>query len=496
MSDKCYAVVEIQKWKSHSEIANKNNHNFRVNPVDVLKPGKAGENEVMAEASDANTKERWLKLVGVLEETKKDFEAGKIKGGQVAFREAFIERAAKSGFSVSEQDAKEMIGLINEDVNLRAYYDNQYLKGSRTNFVKQFEDRLAKHGIKKVRKNGVMEIGVVMKVTGGFEKLPEGFDLDKWKSDSMKWLEDTFGKDNILSAVYHADEFSPHIQASIIPITEDGRLSAKDFLPDWSAYAKAQDTYYETVQQPGIHRGIRGGQPGFEDQRRAHNALVNAGEVRLPEPVAGESVKDYKVRAEEAHRQLGMKAHLEMQEAVRGHALEISQVEDTVDELKGQLKTAKEREKEAREKSKVLVSENKFYREQLQGSGVTSRELKDAAAVAAKMKEEYEGQLKEAKAREEKMMSKIKELQSANNQLTQVNKALGQKVENFSKMLVDGGISPTVVNNNLLINYISYAFEHGYPKTAETKQAMQAAYNFGKNLQERGHVLDHEDGTI
>ena len=307
--DKCYAVVEFQKWKSHSEIANKNNHNFRVNPVDVLKPEKAGENEIMLSAEDANTKERWLKLVDIIEDTMKKSRESSPPLNPVKLREQIIQNANKAGYSMDDKTAKEMLSLIAEGVNLKQYYDNQYLRGERTNFVQQFEDRLAKHGIKKVRKNGVMEIGVVMKVTKGFENLPEGFDLEKWKADSMKWLEEKFGKENILSAVYHADEFSPHIQASIIPITEDGRLSAKDFLPDWTAYSEAQDTYYNAVKQDGIYRGVRGGQPGFEDQRRAHNALVNAGEVRLPEPYAGESVKEYKQRAEEAHKQLGMQSH-------------------------------------------------------------------------------------------------------------------------------------------------------------------------------------------
>lgn len=487
--DKCYAVVEFQKWKSHSEIANKNNHNFRVNPVDVLKPEKAGENEIMLSAEDANTKERWLKLVDIIEDTMKKSRESSPPLNPVKLREQIIQNANKAGYSMDDKTAKEMLSLIAEGVNLKQYYDNQYLRGERTNFVQQFEDRLAKHGIKKVRKNGVMEIGVVMKVTKGFENLPEGFDLEKWKADSMKWLEEKFGKENILSAVYHADEFSPHIQASIIPITEDGRLSAKDFLPDWTAYSEAQDTYYNAVKQDGIYRGVRGGQPGFEDQRRAHNALVNAGEVRLPEPYAGESVKEYKQRAEEAHKQLGMQSHLKIKEAERCHIVEMTELENEADELRDEIKKLRKERDQAKAKTHSLTRENKFYREQLQGGGVTDRELKDSASVAVKVQSEYEDKLKKAEQRVTKMYDKILELQKSNGEMA-------KKLSLYDKIIVDGGLSQAALNNNMLLNYISYALANGYPRAEETKKEMQAAYNFGRNAQERGKVIDHTDDSI
>ena len=68
--NKCYTVVEFDKWKSHSEIVNKNNHNFRVNPVDVLNPAAAIDNEVIKD-SNSHVKERWINLVKILEDEMK-----------------------------------------------------------------------------------------------------------------------------------------------------------------------------------------------------------------------------------------------------------------------------------------------------------------------------------------------------------------------------------------------------------------------------------------
>lgn len=45
----------------------------------------------------------------------------------------------------------------------------------------------------------------------------------------IEWHKHRFGKENIQLAVIHFDETTPHLHLDITPITQDGRLSAKDF---------------------------------------------------------------------------------------------------------------------------------------------------------------------------------------------------------------------------------------------------------------------------
>ncbi|WP_308397502.1 MobV family relaxase [Prevotella sp.] len=40
--------------------------------------------------------------------------------------------------------------------------------------------------------------------------------LDDWCNDSLKWLQDTFGKENVVSVVLHMDEHTPHLHASLM----------------------------------------------------------------------------------------------------------------------------------------------------------------------------------------------------------------------------------------------------------------------------------------
>ena len=52
--------------------------------------------------------------------------------------------------------------------------------------------------------------------------------IDRWAKDIYDFCSREFGEENIVSFIVHLDELNPHAHAVIVPITKDGRLSAKD----------------------------------------------------------------------------------------------------------------------------------------------------------------------------------------------------------------------------------------------------------------------------
>ena len=104
--------------------------------------------------------------------------------------------------------------------------------------------------------------------------------LDDWCRDSMDWLYRTFGRENVVSAVLHMDEHTPHIHATLVPIVtgerrkagqkkpkEEGRtyrkkanavrLCADDVLNRTKLIAY-HDDYARVMVKYGLQRGIRG----------------------------------------------------------------------------------------------------------------------------------------------------------------------------------------------------------------------------------------------
>lgn len=103
--------------------------------------------------------------------------------------------------------------------------------------------------------------------------------LDAWREATMQWLERTYG-DRLIDARLHLDEATPHIQAVVVPLTDDGRLSARDVFNGRKAHRDLQTSYAAAVAHLGIERGIEGSQA---QHQRVKNVYGSMGEPD-PEP--------------------------------------------------------------------------------------------------------------------------------------------------------------------------------------------------------------------
>ena len=65
------------------------------------------------------------------------------------------------------------------------------------------------------------------------------------------------GKENIVSAVVHMDEKTPHLHLVFVPLTEDNRLCAKEIIGNRANLTKWQDDFhaYMVEKYPDLERG-------------------------------------------------------------------------------------------------------------------------------------------------------------------------------------------------------------------------------------------------
>src|SRR3712207_3253971 len=95
----------------------------------------------------------------------------------------------------------------------------------------------------------------------------------------MDWLRSTFGADNVVAATLHADEDTPHIHATVVPIVTGERRKAKEEAENGKRKYKTkknkvrlcaddvltpkkleqyQTDYAKRVQRFGLERGVHG----------------------------------------------------------------------------------------------------------------------------------------------------------------------------------------------------------------------------------------------
>ncbi|ENN89887.1 Mob (plasmid) [Bartonella schoenbuchensis m07a] len=108
----------------------------------------------------------------------------------------------------------------------------------------------------KRRKDAVIAVEYVMTASPQWWGDASTEQQQDFFNKSREWLAKKYGEQNILVATVHNDETSPHLSAFVVPITPDGRLSAKEFIGNRSKMSNDQTTFAKAVEHLGLQRGI------------------------------------------------------------------------------------------------------------------------------------------------------------------------------------------------------------------------------------------------
>lgn len=160
----------------------------------------------------------------------------------------------------------------NPDIDFRKSAENYHI-GEYDNaltYNQRAEKRLADgyKGKKAVRKDAVKLVEVLFTSDKAFfESQPDNGKA--YFEDCLKWASERFGEENIIADAVHLDEATPHMHLDFVPLTEDGRLSAKEVLGDKQKLQELQDDFYEKVSKKyGLARGQRANLNAGESGRK------------------------------------------------------------------------------------------------------------------------------------------------------------------------------------------------------------------------------------
>ena len=166
-----------------------------------------------------------------------------------------------------------------------------------TNRTEAIAHRIATSGIyRKVADNQVKALRFIL--SGSHEdmlQLESDGRLEEWCNSTMQWLYTTFGKANVVAATLHADEETPHIHATVVPIVtgerrkakqeaENGkrkyktkknkiRLCADDLLTP-KKLEEYQTSYAEQMRPFGLSRGIQGSEAKHRTNMEYYKELL------------------------------------------------------------------------------------------------------------------------------------------------------------------------------------------------------------------------------
>ena len=144
----------------------------------------------------------------------------------------------------------------NPDIDLSRSKQNFHLIEPPQRYRAEAELQISAAGC-RTRKDSVRVVEVLFTATPEFfkgKKLPE---IRQYFEETLHFFVQHQSRETIISAVVHMDEKTAHMHLSFVPLTPDGRLSAKEIVGNKKKLTWWQDKFWEHMvkKYPDLERG-------------------------------------------------------------------------------------------------------------------------------------------------------------------------------------------------------------------------------------------------
>jgi hypothetical protein len=176
--------------------------------------------------------------------------------------------------------------------------NREYINTAERNYWELATERIQEAGA-KVRHDSVRGVEVLLTASPeAFKRQADGTPNDwhgsQWAEANIAFLKAKFGEQNVVSCTLHQDELTPHFHAVVVPLTADGRLSAKDVFNPKTLRA-LQTEYAEAMKSFGMERGVEHSRAKHEVMRHVYGAQERSrgelAELAKPEPATCLSIE-------------------------------------------------------------------------------------------------------------------------------------------------------------------------------------------------------------
>lgn len=162
-------------------------------------------------------------------------------------------------------------------------------------------------GKRKVRSTAVKMCEITVQIGGDLAENGTEEEQVEALKQAFEELRETYGEKNIVSAVIHVDETTPHLHFDFVPITKKGGLSAREVVGDRAQMRKTQARFLQAMQERcpecKFERKKDGAMNGMEQKLfEKMTAALKAKETEIWD--REEEVEDREIKVEKQENQL------------------------------------------------------------------------------------------------------------------------------------------------------------------------------------------------
>lgn len=167
-----------------------------------------------------------------------------------------IKASGVTGIQIHDRREKNGISHTNKDIDWNKTNENINLLEQPEKFRTVVSNRIAELNLERMRCDAtVMCQALITSEKEFFNEMNQQEKLVFFEK-SLVFIKERYGEKNLVSATIHYDERTPHMHVNFVPVTKDGRLSAKDLFSPKSLRV-LQDDYNRYVREQGydLERG-------------------------------------------------------------------------------------------------------------------------------------------------------------------------------------------------------------------------------------------------
>lgn len=182
---------------------------------------------------------------------------------------------------IEKRKKQDVSGIQRENNRAAAEYNNQVDRErsglnvpliQSNNWMQDIRAEIERAGA-RTRSNSVVALDTLYTASPSFFEGKTREQTEDFFRDCLQFHQRQFG--HIISAVIHYDETTPHLHIVSVPLTADGRLSAREIVGNRQNMSRMQDDFFEQVgRNYGLERGTR----SDGQEKRKH---ISAQEHRL-----------------------------------------------------------------------------------------------------------------------------------------------------------------------------------------------------------------------
>lgn len=261
-----------------------------------------------------------------------------------------------------------------------SHLNDEMVKLEEKDLVEAFDKKLQSLDYYKghaFRKDGVKALELILEYSPEAAKT---INQEAWKKANVEWLQKTFNNqygNNVVSVVFHYDEGAYtgsgaiHGHAIVIPVTDDGHISAKSYIGSKQQLSDLQTSYAKAMAPFGLERGMKYSQARHQDIKAMYGALNrDLTDNPIPERGEKETGEEYIERLKKVIRDERAERHYDK-----------SRHEKELREIKYQYKS----EPEKTAYIQAIEKENRSLQEKIDHSSEMIREMGGIATVQQKV---------------------------------------------------------------------------------------------------------------